>query len=238
MEGRRLALNTLAPVGARVVDAAFALVYLRLLGRTDVGTYQFVVVFTTYLDTLIDFGLNALVAREVARASVAARVAFQAVNAIRLVLWLAGLPLVALVYGPLRERANLSPEAVLAGWVFYAALLPTVLAKTSTGLLWAVERLELTAGVSVLATMLRTGLGAAVLFGGLGLVGLAGASLVTNIVTAVALWRLAATRALAATPTLATATPTRASSKVLWLKESWPLFINQLLQGLFFKVDA
>src|SRR6187401_710750 len=49
-----------APRAARLIDAAFALVYLRLLGRTDVGAYTFLVVFTTYLDTLVDFGLNAL----------------------------------------------------------------------------------------------------------------------------------------------------------------------------------
>jgi O-antigen/teichoic acid export membrane protein len=216
---------------ARLIDAAFALVYLRLLGRVDVGQFQFLVVFTTYLDTLVDFGLNALIAREVARGSVAAGAAFRAINLLRLVLWLVGLPLVALVYGPLRETANLGADAALAGWVFYVALLPTVLAKTATGVLWAAERLELTASVQVLATVLRTALGAAVLFSGLSLVGLATASLATNVVSAAVLWRLAAARAL---PPSEAALPAR----VGWMREAWPLFINQLLQGLFFKVDA
>jgi O-antigen/teichoic acid export membrane protein len=233
---RRVALNTAAPMVARIVDAAFALVYLRLLGRTDVGAYQFLVVFTTYLDTLVDFGLNALVAREVSRGRVAAQSAFRAVNLLRLGLWLAGLPIVALVYGPLRP-ADLSPDAAVAGWVFYAALLPTVLAKTASGLLWAAERLELTAGVSVVATILRTALGAAVLFTGFGLVGLAASSFLTNVVTAIVLWRLStATRALGATPTSSVANV--AERPIAWLRESWPLFVNQLLQGLFFKVDA
>src|ERR1700686_3626288 len=156
-------------MAARVVDAAFAVVYLRLLGRADVGAYQFLVIFTTYLDTLIDFGLNALVAREVSRGSVSAHAAFRAVNLLRLGLWCVGLPLVAIVYGPLREVANLSPEAAVAGWTFYLALLPTVRAKTATGLLWAAERLELTAGVSVAATLFRTAVGGAALFGGFGL---------------------------------------------------------------------
>src|SRR5207237_7323706 len=98
-------------MAARIVDAAFALVYLRLLGRTDVGAYAFLVVFTTYLDTLIDFGLNALVAREVSRAAVTASAAFRVVIGLRLVMWLIGLPLVALVYGPLRGTANLSGDA-------------------------------------------------------------------------------------------------------------------------------
>ena len=217
-------------MAARVVDAAFAVVYLRLLGRADVGAYQFLVIFTTYLDTLVDFGLNALVAREVSRGSVTAQAAFRAVNILRLGLWVVGLPVVAIVYGPLRETANLSPEAALAGCTFYVALLPTVLAKTATGVLWAAERLELTAGVSVVATLLRTALGGVALFGGFGLVGLAVSSALTNVVTAVALWRLAAR-----TPPALGVAESRA---IVWLRESWPLFLNQLLQGLFFKVDG
>jgi O-antigen/teichoic acid export membrane protein len=218
-------------MAARIVDAAFAVVYLRLLGRSDVGAYQFLVIFTTYLDTLIDFGLNALVAREVSRGSVTAHAAFRAVNILRLGLWCVGLPLVAIVYGPLRETANLSPEAALAGWTFYLALLPTVLAKTATGLLWAAERLELTAAVSVVATLLRVALGGVALFGGFGLVGLAASSALTNVVTAFALWRLA-TRIPAVVVGVAESRP------IVWLRESWPLFVNQLLQGLFFKVDG
>jgi O-antigen/teichoic acid export membrane protein len=217
-------------MAARIVDAAFALVYLRLLGRTDVGAYTFLVVFTTYLDTLIDFGLNALLARDISRGSVGASAAFRVVSGLRLGLWLVGLPLVAIVYGPLRERTNISTEAALAGWVFYAALLPTVVAKTATGLLWAAERLELTAAVSVVATVLRTVLGAVVLFAGLGLVGLATTSLATNLVTALVLWRFAMRAALT--------TEGPPASHTVWLRQSWPLFVNQLLQGLFFKVDA
>ena len=219
------------------MDAGFALVYLRLLGRPEVGTYQFVVVFTTYLDTLIDFGLNAVIARDVSRGPVTARAAFRAINLLRLGLWLVGLPLVLLVYGPLRDVANIPPEAAVAGWVFYFALLPSVLAKSSTGVLWAAEHLEFTAGVSVLSTVLRTGFGAVALFGGFGLVGLANASLLTNVVTSLVLWRLASSTSFEKTgPTL------HPSASELhpahWLRESWPLFINQLLQSLFFKVDA
>jgi O-antigen/teichoic acid export membrane protein len=217
-------------MAARIVDAAFALVYLRLLGRTDVGAYTFLVVFTTYLDTLIDFGLNALLARDISRGSVGPSAAFRVVSGLRLGLWLLGLPLVAIVYGPLRERTNISTDAALAGWIFYAALLPTVVAKTATGVLWAAERLDLTAVVSVLATVLRTVLGAAVLFGGLGLIGLAATSLATNIVTALVLWSFATRRAMA--------TEGPSAAHAAWLRQSWPLFVNQLLQGLFFKVDA
>jgi O-antigen/teichoic acid export membrane protein len=232
---RRVALNTVAPMAARLFDAAFALVYLRILGRAEVGEYAFLVVFTTYLDTLVDFGLNALVAREVSRGSVSASAAFRAVNLLRLALWLAGLPLVALVYGPLRSLTNLPDDAVPAGWVFYLALLPSILAKTASGLLWAAERLELTAGVQVMSTLLRTALGAVALFAGLALVGLATASLLTNVVTALVLWRLSARAMTVHEP--AEGAMAHVGPRV-WLGQSWPLFVNQLLQGLFFKIDS
>src|SRR3979411_3162095 len=109
-------------MAARLIDAAFAVVYLRLLGRAEVGAYAFLVVFTTYLDTLIDFGLHALIAREVSRGTVAPSVALRAVGLLRLSLWLVGLPLVAVVYGLFRQPANLSNEDALAGALFYLAL--------------------------------------------------------------------------------------------------------------------
>jgi O-antigen/teichoic acid export membrane protein len=217
-------------MAARLIDAAFAVVYLRLLGRSEVGAYTFLVVFTTYLDTLLDFGLNALVAREVSRGSVAPSTAFRAVNLLRLGLWLVGLPIVALMYFVFPHAANLSTQDALAGAIFYLALLPTVLAKTATGLLWAAERLDLTAAVSVVATVLKTALGAVLLFAGFGVLGLAAVSVATNVVTALTLWRLTPRSA-----PLAGDSPVR---PITWLRESWPLFVNQLLQGLFFKVDA
>jgi len=228
---RRVALNTVAWMGARVVDAAFALVYLRLLDRADVGQFQFLVVFTTYVDTLVDFGLNTVVARDLPRVSHAAHVALRHVSLLRLGLWVVGLPLVTAVYGPAHAAFQLSDEAALAGWLFYIGLLPTVLAKTASGVLWAFERLDLPAGVSVLATLLKTGLGAVALFSGMGLIGLAGTSVVVNIVTAAAL--LVFVRS-----TLSAAPDHHEPRAIAWLRESWPLFINQILQGLFFKIDA
>ena len=212
-------------------DAAFALIYLRILGSPNVGAYQFVVVLTTLLDTLIDFGLNAIIAREVPRGNVSAQAAFRSVSVLRFGLWLVGLPIVAVAYGPLSQITNLPPEAITAGWIYYLALLPSVLAKTSTGVLWAAERLEFNAGVSVLATLVRNGLGAIVLFGGFGLVGLASASLASTVVTTIVLWRLS----IAARSKL---TAQAHGDAPRWLMESWPLFINQLLQSVFFKVDA
>jgi O-antigen/teichoic acid export membrane protein len=216
-------------MAARIVDAVFALVYLRVLGPANTGSYTQLVVLTTYLDTVIDFGLNALVAREVSRAPGMAASALRGVVLLRLGLWGLGLIVVATVYGPGRDLAGIPAEAALAGWLFYLGLLPSVLAKTATGLLWAFERLELPAAVSVLATLLKTALGLLVLLAGFGLVGLAGSSLVVNVVTAGVL--MAMLRPLI--------TGRDRGPRVRdWTREAWPLFVNQLLQGLFFKVDA
>jgi O-antigen/teichoic acid export membrane protein len=229
-------------MAARLIDALFAVVYLRLLGRSDVGAYTFLVVFTTYLDTLVDFGLNALLAREVPRSPSSASLALRIVSLLRVALWLAGLPIVFVVYGPLRGVAGLTADAATAGWLFYLALLPTVVAKTASGILWGLERLDLTAAVSVVATLLKVALGALVLFLGLGLVGLAGTSLVVNLITTLALLGLLAGAGgrggVEASIREASGTTLATQGPRAWISESWPLFINQLLQGLFFKVDA
>jgi O-antigen/teichoic acid export membrane protein len=223
-------------MAARVVDMAFALVYLRILGQAGTGAYQFLVVFTTYLDTLVDFGLNTVVARDARRAGAPMPAVFRAVAGVRLGLWLIVLPLVAIVYGPALQAVGLPPEARPAGWVYFAALLPAVVAKTASGLLWAAERLELTALVSVIATLLRVGLSALVLVAGFGLLGLASTSLIVNVVSASCLTLLLVRQP--PWPRLATGAGHAVARAGGLLAEAWPLCVNQLLQGLFFKVDG
>jgi O-antigen/teichoic acid export membrane protein len=58
--------------------------------------------------------------------------------------------------------------------------------------------------------------------------------MVTNVISAVILWALANGRLHVQ---LRPAWPER-HLLPHWLHESWPLFVNQLLQGLFFKIDA
>lgn len=233
---------------ARAFDLAFALVYFRFLREAGTGTYQFLVVVTTYLDTLVDFGLNTVVARDVSRAPSLARASFRAVGLLRIGLWLLGLPLIAIVYGPARAALNLPAEAAPAGWIFYLALLPSILAKGASALLWALDRLELTGYVSMLSTLLKTGFGVIALVLGAGLVGLAGSSMAVNLVSATALTLLLlrehrrhAAAAPAPAPDPAPAAGEASADAVHpWqmARASWPFFLNQLLQSLFFKVDS
>lgn len=241
---RRFARNALVPVAAgllgKVLDFGFALVYLRALRAEGTGAYQFLVVFITYLDTVISFGLDTLVARDVARSPALARLAFWRVLRLRLGLWLALLPATFVVLGPALPATGLPAAAAPAGWLFYAGLLPAILASTSSGLLWAAERLEVRAVVAVLSTLLRIGLGLGVLLAGLGLVGLAATSVVVNVAAAGLLVSLAVR--LGALPPASqpadAAHPGIFGSHRALLREGWPLFVNQLLNGLFFKLDS
>ena len=70
------------------------------------------------------------------------------------------------------------------------------------------------------------------LFAGFGLIGLAADLAACR--TSSPPWSLLARRVPAACRRAAHA----ARPRIRWLRESWPLFVNQLLQGLFFKVDA
>jgi O-antigen/teichoic acid export membrane protein len=248
---RRVARNAIVPMAASLVgkalDLGFAAFYLRVLGPAGAADYAFLVIFATYLDTLVNFGLNTLVTRDVARVPAVAGSAFRNVSLVRLGLWLVALPAVAIVLGPARPRM-LSLEVVPAGWLFFAALLPSILATTATGLLWARERLEIPAGVSVLTTILKVALGVLVLAAGYGLVGLATISVLLNVITAGLLLGLLARVSTGerenrreeewanengvAGPALAVTNPLRL------VRDSWPLFVNQLLQGLFFKIDG
>ena len=237
---RRLGRNALIPlaanVGGRILDFGFALFYLRVL-RDQVAAYQFLVIFVTYLDTLVNFGFNTILARDVARAPGTASAAFGSVARLRFGLWLLGLPTVAVVLGPAREAAGLPVEAVPAGWLFYLALLPGLVASTASGLLWAAERLEVPAAVSVTGTLLRILLAVPLLLLGTGLVGLAVTSLAVNVYNAIAL--LVALRRLRPSEGMEIGSgvaPVAGPRRLL--SESWPLFVNQLLQGLFFRIDG
>lgn len=226
----------LAGVGGKGLDLLFALLYLRVLRPEGVAALQYLVIFTTYLDTVVNFGFNTLLARDVSRAPGQAWQAFRTVSLVRLGLWLLGAPVVWLVVGPLRAISGLPEEAALAGWLFYLALLPSIPASSASGLLWAAERLELPALVSLVTTVLKIVASGALLLLGWGLVGMAVAAVAVNVVTAVVLLALARGATAPVQPPAGDALAVTQPRALL--RESWPLFVNQLLAGLFFKVDG
>src|SRR5690606_19077870 len=77
----------------------------------------------------------------------------------------------------------LTPEALLAIGLLYVGLLPNSLSTGLSALFYAFERAEIPAAISTVATISKTVFGLAVLLMGAGVAGLAGVSIVTNIIT-------------------------------------------------------
>ena len=233
---RRVGRNSLAPMATslmnKAVDVAFAMLMLRLLGPENVGKYTFAVVVVGYLDILTNFGLNALLIREVARTPEARHRYLTGSILLRLSLWGAAAPLALAGLYLGRGALGLTPDTLLVVAVLCLALVPGNVSAAISSLFNAFERMEHPAMLAVVTNLLRIGLGAAVLLAGWGIVGLAGVSLLVNVVT-VALFAILAVRALGR-PRF----ELRPGLLREMLATSYPLMLNHFLATLFFKVDS
>jgi O-antigen/teichoic acid export membrane protein len=233
---RRVARNSLAPMVTslvnKVIDFAFAALMLRILGPTLAGRYYFAVVVIGYLDIFTNFGLNLLLIREVARDWVQANRYLSNTTALRLILWLASLPVLGVFLVVWRGLGNLPDDTAWAIGLLMLALVPSNLAAALSSLFNAFERMEYPAGITTLTTLLKVGLGVLVLLVGWGFVGLAGVSIVTNLVTAAILGRLAIRQFFRPRFEFDPGFVRR------MVGVSYPLMLNHLLQTLFFKVDV
>lgn len=231
-----VARNSLVPLVTsllnRGLDMAFAMVALRLLGPENIGRYAFAVNLAGYLEILTNFGLNALVIREVARQPAAASRYLAASWTLRWLLWLGVVPPVLGGLALWQAWQGLSAEAVWATGLLALALVPGNVAAALSSLFYARERLEYPALLTVLTTVVKVGLGAVVLLAGGGIVGLAAVAIVGNIVTAGGLF-LWARRLFALNPR-----PGWEPSLLRGLiPESFPLMLNHLLATVFFRID-
>lgn len=231
-----VAKNSLLPMGAALVnkllDFGFALVLLRVLDPEQVGSYTFAVVTVTLLDVLIDYGLGALITREVAKNPAAAGRYLGGALLLRSGFWLAALAVSGLIAGPLAGPLGVNAATGLTLLLLTLGLLPSAIAAALAALLRAAERMEAPAAVAIGTTVLKVTLGLGALLAGAGIVGLAAVSLVVNLCTLAALggltWRLLG--------------PPRPELDLRFAGEligaSFPLMVNNLLAGLFYRVDA
>lgn len=235
----RVARNSVAPILLnlfnRGIDFAFALVMLRILGPEDAGLYFYAGFVFLWFDILSNFGLDVWLTREVARAPQRAPRLLLTTSALRLGLALAGLLLLAaflllrqgLVSPPLAE------QGLLAIFLLYLGIFPGSLAKGLTSLFYGVQRAEYPALVTTLATCSKALLGLLALLAGLGVVGLAAASILTNALTLLLL-------ALGARPLLRGLRLARPDLALMrrMTAASRPLLANHFLATIFFQVDV
>lgn len=231
---RRVAKNSIAPIVLnlfnRVIEMAFAALMARILGPVGNGRYTTAVNIYLWFDIIANFGLDMYLMREVARQRERAWELFLTTSALRLLLFLGAFPLLGGFLAAWQSlEAPLARETVWAAVLLYLGLLPGSLAYGLAALFRGHEKHEYPAAIQTVTTIIKVTLGVLVLVGGWGIVGLAGASIVTNFCTlgilAVLAYRL-----------LGRAGVRAALQAALWramVAESWPLMLSLLLQALF-----
>jgi O-antigen/teichoic acid export membrane protein len=241
----RVAKNSIAPIILtlfnRGIDFAFAAVMLRILGPADAGLYYYAIIVFGWFDIFTNFGLNVYVMREAARDRMQTRRLFVNTSALRLLLALAGVPLL-IGFLAARQTAGgepLAASALLAIGLLYAGLLPNSLSTGLTAIFYAHEQAEIPAAVTTIATICKAVFGLAALLFEYGFVGLAAASILTNVITLAVLWwsarGLTRTRASDGAPQAAVIDPVMMRQMI---GQSYPLMLNHFLASIFFKIDV
>lgn len=231
---QRVTKNTVAPIMLnlinKIIDMAFAMLMLRILGDADAGYYYLAIVIVSWFDIFTNFGLNTLLTREVARDREHANRYLLNTMISRVGLWALSVPVLGLFFLARQLTLPLNGRTILAICLFLLGLLPSNMSQSFAAVFNAYERMELPASVTTLTTLLKVTLGTLALFVAGGFVGLAAVSIVVNLITMVILYLLLRRKLF------------RPHFEFDWqfqramLRESYPLMINLLMATLFFKV--
>ncbi|GAB4575019.1 MAG: hypothetical protein Kow0077_24490 [Anaerolineae bacterium] len=245
---QRVAKNSAIPILMNLfnkgIDFAFAFIMLRVLGPEGAGIYYYAIVVFGWFDILTNFGLNTYLTREVARHRDRAGHYLWHTSALRI--GLAGLGVPLLIAFLLIRQTTITPPltapAIGAIVLLYVGLLPNSLSTGMSALFYAFEKAEYPAAVATLSTFSKAVLGLLALMLGWGVVGLAGVSIITNLITLSAMLWLG--RALIWPEGFRRgprqSSVARLDSRLMrgMLGESWPLMINHLLATVFYKIDV
>ncbi|MCS7060784.1 MAG: oligosaccharide flippase family protein [Anaerolineae bacterium] len=233
---RRIAKNSLVltgfNLGARLIDMAFALLMLRVLGPEGAGKYYFAVVIVGWFEILTNFGLNTFLTREVARDPQGANRYLYNTSVLRLLLSFSSAPLLGLLIAVWGAAFDLTGDTAIAIILLALGQIPGGLANGLSALFFAYEKAETPAALSIVSALIKVSLGTLALLGGFGIIGLALVSIVVNTITLIILLVVAGRLFFR---------PRREGDRVLrrvMLRESFPLMLNHLLATLFFKIDV
>ncbi|HLH71865.1 MAG TPA: flippase, partial [Chloroflexota bacterium] len=229
---RNAALPMVTSFLTKAIDFGFAALMLRILGVAAVGDYTWAVVMVGYFEILTNFGLNALIIREVSRQRDRAGRYLADAILLRLALCLVSLPVVALIVLLGSTWLKIESRAIIAFLLLALALIPGNVTTTLSALFYAWERIEIPSGVSVATALARVTLSTAALLAGAGIIGLAAIALLLNLVLVV-VFLIVARRSLYLTLT----GPVPADLPEM-INESFPLLINNVLVTVFFKIDV
>ncbi|HEX7594004.1 MAG TPA: flippase, partial [Anaerolineae bacterium] len=215
-----------------LIDLSFALLSLRVLGPTGTGRYGWAVTVWFLANTITDFGLGILVTREVSRDRAQANRYLTNTAILRVLLWAISLIPIGILAATYVTFFNLTPDTALALGLLVLGMLPSTLAASLAFLFNAYEKFEYRIAIDFITRLLSVAFGVIALVLGYGYLGLAAVSIITNLFTLTAFYYLVRTTLFA--PRWE---PDRAL--IRWMiSESYPLMINNLLSGLFFRIDA
>ena len=252
------AIQMVMALMTRAIDFAFAMLRLRILSPAGEGAYAFAITFYTTFEIVTRFGLGTLLTRDIAKDCNHARRYLRNVIGLRTLLWFASLPIMVAVALAYRSRGQLSIEAAQTIALFVVALLFANIADALSSVFFAFEQMEYPAGIATATAVAKVALGALVLLPpfDLGFVGLAGVSLVMNVVQV--FWLFAVMRRTVLGPDTSpkpTDEPIPGARRPAFahallrplgldwdlqrymLAESGPLMINHLLASVFWRIN-
>ncbi|MFQ6000898.1 MAG: oligosaccharide flippase family protein [Anaerolineae bacterium] len=233
---QRVLKNALTPMGTsflnKGIDTAFAMVMLRILGPEGQGKYGFAIFIVGYFEIVTNFGLDTLLTREVAKDPSQGNRYLSNTAILRLLILLGVLPLLFIFLAVWRGLFALSWDTIVAILLLTLSLIPSSISAALSSLFRAHEKMEYPAAITMVSTILKVTLGLLALLLGFGFVGLAGVSVMVNLVTMLILLYLVVK--IFFRPQLEFNPPF--SKEMLGL--SYPLMINHLLATLFFRVDV
>ncbi|HYF63190.1 MAG TPA: flippase [Herpetosiphonaceae bacterium] len=224
----------------RAIDLGFAFLLYRFASQAAIGSYELAgVLVVQYLGTLADWGLTVLATRDISRDHAAAPRLFRTTLRLRLRLALGALALGALFVGANNGLAaagvvknGFSQGEITLIAILILTLFPSALSSAVTALFQGTERLEIPAVVNLLTNIASALVRVGALALGFGIVGVAGGALLGSLVGA-GLFAWALRRNYPDLSWRGDVLPGRAL-----LVEGWPLFLNALLIGVFFRFDA
>ncbi|RIK20768.1 MAG: hypothetical protein DCC51_07070, partial [Anaerolineae bacterium] len=235
---RSVAKNSGAPMLLNLfnkgIDFVFAAFYLRVLGPADAGSFATAIATAGIFEIVANYGLNILLIRDVSQdRSQAGRFLFNSSVLRMFTALVAALPIVVYVFVTSQGSNPLSPAEVAAIGLMVIGMVISGLALGVAGLFYVHEQAEVPAAMSTVTTILKVGLGVAVLLAGFSFVGLAAVSIIVNLITLVLLAVLAARRFELHGPW----TLDRPLMRGM-LHRGFPLMLIHLLQTIFISIDV
>jgi O-antigen/teichoic acid export membrane protein len=248
---RRVALNALNPfvaqVFTRLLMLGYAIVQFRLVAGESLGGYILATIVFSYTSTISEWGLGTLAARDVARSRdtdtevESASTLFSQTLTLRLLISMALFLPVAFFIAIYVGLFNLSAEGAWAVIILTISLLPSAFSGSVTALFYAYERMSIPALIGIATSAINVGLGIAALYLGWGVIGLAIAALATTLLTSLVflylLRRHFADFGFRISDFGFRGSKSNKSEIGALLSAGWPLMLNALLVGLFFRAD-